>query len=90
MHAIARYKHDGVESSIDLGRLMARLTAKAQHAIQHVKLEGLSVAEAARRSGMTESTVKINIHRGLKAISAAIKRAVHARRRHPRTPAVRW
>ncbi len=70
----SRADHDGVESSIDLRRLMARLPVKMQRAIQYVKLDGLSVAEAARRSGMTESSVKINIHRGLKAMSAAIRR----------------
>lgn len=64
--------HDGVESSIDLRRLMARLPVKMQRAIQYVKLDGLSVAEAAQRSGMTESAVKVSIHRGLKALSAAI------------------
>lgn len=65
--------HDGVESSIDLRRLMARLPVKMQQAIQYVKLDGLSVAEAASRSGMTESAVKVSIHRGLKALSAAIR-----------------
>lgn len=65
--------HDGIESSIDLGRLMAKLPEKMQRAIRYVKLEGLSVAEAARRSGMTESSIKVNIHRGLKALSAAIR-----------------
>jgi len=68
----AHADHDEVESSIDLRRLMARLPAKMQQAIQYVKLDGLSVAEAARRSGMTESAVKVSIHRGLKALSAAI------------------
>lgn len=65
--------HHGVESAVDLGRLMAQLPVKMQRAIQYVKLDGLSVAEAARRSGMTESTVKISVHRGLKAMAAAIK-----------------
>ena len=59
---------------VDLGRLMSRLPARMQRAIQYVKLEGLSVVEAARRSGMTESAIKINVHRGLKAMAAAIKR----------------
>lgn len=68
----SRADHDEVEGSIDLRRLMARLPVKMQRAIQYVKLDGLSVAEAARRSGMTESAVKISIHRGLKALSAAI------------------
>lgn len=69
----ARADHDGVDSSIDLGRLMARLPVKMRRAIQYVKLDGLSVAEAARRSGMTEAAIKINIHRGLKVLSAAIR-----------------
>lgn len=68
----SRSDHDGVESSIDLSRLMARLPVKMQRAIQYVKLDGFSIAEAARRSGMTESAVKISIHRGLKALSAAV------------------
>jgi len=65
--------HEGVESSLDLGRLMARLPPRMQRAIQYVKLDGLSIAEAARRSGMSEPAVKVNIHRGLKAMAAAIK-----------------
>ncbi|MBI2716176.1 MAG: hypothetical protein HYX37_17230 [Rhizobiales bacterium] len=68
----SRADHDEVESSIDLRRLMGRLPMNMQRAIQYVKLDGLSVAEAARRSGMTESAIKISIHRGLKALSAAI------------------
>ncbi|MBY0320277.1 MAG: sigma-70 family RNA polymerase sigma factor [Reyranella sp.] len=65
--------HEEVESSIDLRRLMAQLPVKMQRAIQYVKLDGLSVGEAARRSGMTESAVKVSIHRGLKALSVAIR-----------------
>lgn len=68
----SRADHDEVESSIDVRRLMARLPVNMRQAIQYVKLDGLSVAEAARRSGMSESAVKISIHRGLKALSAAI------------------
>ena len=37
--------------------------------IVHVKLEGLSVAEAAARTGMSESAVKVGIHRGLKRLA---------------------
>jgi RNA polymerase sigma-70 factor (ECF subfamily) len=39
-----------------------------------VKLEGLSVAEAANRCRMSESAVKVNVHRGLKALAALIGR----------------
>ena len=45
-----------------------------RRAIQFVKLDGLSVAEAASRCGMSESAVKVNVHRGLKALADAIAR----------------
>ena len=38
--------------------------------IVHVKIEGLSVAETASLTGMSESAVKVGIHRGLKALAA--------------------
>jgi RNA polymerase sigma-70 factor (ECF subfamily) len=41
-----------------------------QQAIRAMKVEGLSVAEAATRSGMSESAIKVSVHRGLKALAA--------------------
>jgi len=40
--------------------------------IEAVKLDGRSVAEAADRCGLSESGVKMSIHRGLKALAALI------------------
>jgi RNA polymerase sigma-70 factor (ECF subfamily) len=62
------------ESTFDLKRLMKRLPEGMQCAIEAVKLDGLSVAEAARRCGLSDSGVKINIHRGLKALAKLISR----------------
>jgi RNA polymerase sigma-70 factor (ECF subfamily) len=39
-----------------------------------MKLEGLSVTETARRTGMSESAVKVGVHRGLKALAAMIRK----------------
>jgi RNA polymerase sigma-70 factor, ECF subfamily len=58
-----------VESGLDLAQLMARLSPKARQAIQFVKLDGLSVSEAAARSGLSQSAVKVSVHRGLRALS---------------------
>lgn len=60
------------ESNLDLNTLLARLPDKVRLAIQYVKLDGLSVVEAAARCGISESAVKINVHRGLKKLSAVI------------------
>ena len=60
------------ESTLDLKRLMQRLPEKMRCSIAAVKLEGQSIAEAADRCGISESGVKVNIHRGLKALAALI------------------
>jgi RNA polymerase sigma-70 factor (ECF subfamily) len=61
-----------VESTLDLERLMARVSPKVRLAIQHVKLDGLSVRETAERSGMSESAVKVSVHRGLRVLARLI------------------
>jgi RNA polymerase sigma-70 factor, ECF subfamily len=60
------------ESSLDIEKLLSRLPNKARLAIQYVKLEGLSVVEAATRCGSSESAIKVNVHRGMKALSELI------------------
>jgi RNA polymerase sigma-70 factor (ECF subfamily) len=60
------------ESTYDLKRLMQRLPEKMRCSIEAVKLDGQSIAEAAERCGISESGVKVNIHRGLKALAALI------------------
>jgi RNA polymerase sigma-70 factor (ECF subfamily) len=66
--------HTAAEGTHDMATLLGRLPLKARQAIESVKLEGKSVAETAERYGMSESNVKISIHRGLKALAAFIRR----------------
>jgi RNA polymerase sigma-70 factor (ECF subfamily) len=73
-NVIAQDDHVAAESAYDLTRLLGQLPDKMRRAIQSVKLEGLSVAEAASQCGMSESAVKVNVHRGLKALAVAIAR----------------
>jgi len=62
-----------VESGLDLEKLLVRLKPKMRQAIQFVKLDGLSVSEAAARTGMSESAIKVSVHRGLKALSLLVR-----------------
>jgi len=62
-----------VDSGLDLTKLLAQLTPKMRQAIQFVKLDGLSVSEAAARSGMSQSAVKVSVHRGLRALSLLVR-----------------
>ncbi|MBS0293250.1 MAG: sigma-70 family RNA polymerase sigma factor [Proteobacteria bacterium] len=59
----------------DLGQLLQALPERQRLPIVHMKLEGLSVVETARLTGMSESAVKVGVHRGLKALAALVKRS---------------
>jgi len=70
----ARDDRGQVESSLDLDRLLMGLSPKVKQIIQYVKLDGLSVSEAATRCGMSESAIKVSVHRGLKALALLINK----------------
>jgi RNA polymerase sigma-70 factor, ECF subfamily len=57
----------------DLGALLETLPAAQQSAITMIKIEGLSVAEASLRSGVSESALKVQVHRGLKRLAALVR-----------------
>ncbi|CAG9224467.1 ECF RNA polymerase sigma factor SigF [Paraburkholderia caribensis] len=57
----------------DIGKLLASLPAKQKMSILHVKLEGRSVAETAHLTGLSEASVKVSVHRGLKALAALVR-----------------
>jgi RNA polymerase sigma-70 factor (ECF subfamily) len=71
---MAHDDHNAAESSYDIRRLMQRLSKNMRCAVEAVKLDGLSTAEAAKRCGLSESGVKINVHRGLRTLAALIAR----------------
>jgi RNA polymerase sigma-70 factor (ECF subfamily) len=56
----------------DLEKLLQELPQAQRQAIVLTKLEGLSVAEAAARSGASESAIKVQVHRGLKRLAALV------------------
>ena len=57
----------------DLSHLLRTLPNRQRLAIVHVKIDGLSVAETARMTGMSESAVKVNVHRGLKSLAKKVR-----------------
>jgi RNA polymerase sigma factor (sigma-70 family) len=59
-----------IAARISIDRLMIHLGAAQAEVIRLVKIEGLSIAEAAARTGQSEPLVKVNIHRGLKKLAA--------------------
>lgn len=64
---------DAAEARRDLGQLLGLLPDRQRLPIVHMKLEGLSVVETAQRTGLSESAVKVGVHRGLKALAAKLR-----------------
>ena len=68
-------EEEAVMARMSLERLFVHLPDRQVEVIELVKIEGLSIAEAAERTGQSESLVKVNIHRGLKKLSALVEKA---------------
>lgn len=56
----------------DIHKLLSQLPDKQRHAIELIKLLGLSVAEAAQQTGLSESALKVQVHRGIKHLAALV------------------
>ena len=54
---------------------LALLSLKQREIIQLLKFEGLSVAEISRRTGLSQSSVKVTAHRGYKSLRRLILEA---------------
>ena len=76
LEVFAASDSDAADAKKDLGKLLAGLPDRQRLPIVHVKLEGLSVVEAAQLTGMSVSAIKIGVHRGLKALAARIRGSV--------------
>ena len=74
LDVLASSDNNAADARRDLARLLERLPDRQRLPIIHMKLEGLSVVETARRTGMSESAVKVSVHRGLKALASMIRR----------------
>jgi RNA polymerase sigma-70 factor (ECF subfamily) len=57
----------------DIGKLLGHLPDKQRLSITHVKLQELSIAETAAITGLSESAIKVSVHRGIKALAARVR-----------------
>jgi RNA polymerase sigma-70 factor (ECF subfamily) len=64
---------EAVQSARSLELLLDRLKPAQADVIRLVKLQGLSIEEAAAKTGQTMSLVKVNIHRGLSRLTALVR-----------------
>src|ERR1700690_1964843 len=64
---------EAADARRDLAKLLGQLPERQRLPIVPMKLEGLSGGETAKFTGMSESAIKVGVHRGLKALAAMIR-----------------
>ncbi len=52
---------------------LSMLSAVQREAVELIQLQGLSVAEAAERAGVTKTALKVRAHRGYRAMRASLE-----------------
>lgn len=60
-------------AALDVDHLLSLLPHKQKMVLGLVKLEGLSVSEASEKTGLSESDVKVSVHRAIQRIRKKLK-----------------
>lgn len=64
---------DGLEEALAPGRLMAALSPQHRDALALTKIAGLSTAEAAARLDISESALKVRVHRAIRRLRSLLE-----------------
>ena len=64
----AANEQEQAEAARDVERMLSSLPARQREAIRLTRVEGLSIEEAASRTGQSATATKVGIHRGLKRL----------------------
>jgi len=73
MEVFAVFESETLDAKRDIDSLLDQLPENQRASIKYVRLQGLSVAETATLTGLTEASVKVGIHRGIKALSRMVQ-----------------
>lgn len=76
------FAHDDAEASSarrDVEKLLAGLPEQKRELVRAVKLEGRSIAEEAEATGLSETMVKVTVHRAVKSLSQELGQGLAGR-----------
>ena len=73
----AENEQEHADASRDVEQLLSALPSRQREAIRLTKLEGLSIDEAARRTGQSAAATKVGVHRGLKRLRVLLNLSEH-------------
>ena len=65
--------HEAATAKRDVEKLVSRLPKRAQGLVRDIKIEGKSIEEAGVERGMSDSAVKVAVHRAMRSLSAMLK-----------------
>ena len=57
----------------DVEKLLAKLPPQKRNLVRAVKLEGRSIAEEAKATGLSETVVKVTVHRAVKSLGQGLE-----------------
>ena len=60
-------------SRLDADRVLSRLKGRQQDIVRAISLEGATARQVADRLGMSESAVRVTLHRALQSLAAALR-----------------
>ena len=61
-------------SAIDAGRMLAALPVRQREIVQGISIEGRSAGELGNQLGMSEGSVRVTLHRALKALAVIYRK----------------
>jgi RNA polymerase sigma-70 factor (ECF subfamily) len=70
------FAHDEHQDQIarrDVEKLLAKLPDAKRALVKAIKLDGAGVAETAAKSGMSETAVKVSVHRAIKSLGDEVR-----------------
>ncbi len=70
-------QEEAIDTS-EIGPLLEQLPDKQRTAIDLVKVQAMSVREAAKTSGMSEAAIRVNVHRGIKALAGIVAKSARS------------
>jgi RNA polymerase sigma-70 factor (ECF subfamily) len=71
------FSHDDAQEALDkrdVTKLLAKLPDAKRKLVEDIKLDGVSIAEASARTGLSESAVKVAVHRAVKSLSDEVRK----------------
>jgi len=62
-----------IDAALTARKVVTMIPERFRMPIELMKVQGLSTAEAAKATGMSEASVKVNVHRGMKMLARLLR-----------------